>query len=126
MAGSDRTTGPRRASALEFENRQWQPKSLDNLPEQPALLPTAGLFPAERDQDVVRREGAEGVLERGDWLVTAHGAATCCADLLDVAEDSLETLVCLATSLVRVRHQPVELLRKRRGDNKYLLGLLDQ
>src|SRR5262245_49546042 len=89
---------------VDLDHRHRQPERLPDALGKARLLPCSIGAATERDQDVVRREHADGVVERGQRNLVADEPlrVSCRTDRLDIAEHDAEALVRLFAGAVGV------------------------
>jgi hypothetical protein len=96
--------------------------------DQASLLPRIVIGASQRDQDVIRTERADRVVESGERRLIAE----LCVGLgvwgegLEVAEDNAEALVGLVPRAVCVRGKPSKPTDENRRDDEDLRGTMDE
>lgn len=108
----------------EDGDRQLEP--LQQLVDEPLLLPVGAVGRPQRDQDVVRRRAGKRIRKREHGIVGANGSARFGSQLLNLTENRLESLVGLLARFVGGGRQPFEARWKSGGDDEDLVGCLDQ
>ena len=88
------------------EDGDWNSKPAKQLVEQSSFLPIGVVRRAQPDENVIRVECGEGILECKEWIVGSDGSARLRSKLLDLAQDRLKALVGLLARLVGFRSQP--------------------
>ena len=78
------------------------------------LLPPRAILTAESDQQMIRRELADRILERQQRIVSSGPTMRAGAHLVELAEDGLKPLVRPFSGLVSVGGDPVESPRQCR------------
>jgi hypothetical protein len=90
------------------------------------LLPTVVVCAAQSNQDVVRLESANRVLEGPNRRVIADSSPTGCAYRVQLAQHGVEALVSFVCCPVGVRHEPMKPARQSGRDDKTLGRSFDQ
>jgi Phage integrase family len=95
---------------------------------EPALLPRAVIGGAEREQNVVRPEAANGVGERAERRLVAYvaGRGGFWSQLLDMAHYRPQSLIGLVPHSIGIRDEPLKPTRQHRCHDQDLRGRLDQ
>jgi hypothetical protein len=112
----------REALAAQREDRDWDSEPTKQLVEQSSFLPIGAVRSAHPDENVIRLECGEGILECKKWIVGSYGSARLRPKRLDLAQDRLKALIGLLARLVGGRSQPLEPSWQCRCDHQDLIG----
>jgi hypothetical protein len=103
------------------EDGDWNSKPAKQLVEQSPFLPTGAVRRAQPDENVVRVECGEGILERKKWIVGSDRSTRFRSEFLDLAQDCLKA-ASACSRLVGRRSQPLEPIWQRRCHHQDLIG----
>jgi hypothetical protein len=121
--------GGRDAPALiDLEDRHRDVESPTERVEQASLLPGVVVAASQSDEDVIRLEGPDRVLECRERRVVGNLSSSLRVrgERFDVPEDDAESLVSLVTGAVRIRREPANPAHEDRRDHEDLRRRFDK
>src|SRR5258705_7901343 len=93
---------------VDLEDRHRDVKALPYSICEVTLLPAVVLCGAESDQDVVRLESADSILEGRDRRIVADSSLTRRADRVQLPQHGVEARVSFVCGTVGVGHEPMK------------------